>query len=323
LIKTTILIFLVLFFAMNMGASGIAPSFAAIYGGKIIRKKYALGLFGVFVVFGAILLGRNVTLTLGKGLLPQEHINFDVVLIILGSAALSLFVANLVKIPQSTSQVTVSAIVGVGMYLKQLCVKTLLFKVLPMWIILPLVSYVLTFFLYRKFYPPVHGNLHFYEKIFANEKNLRWVAIGISCYVALAIGSNNVANAVGPLYGGGIIGVGTGLLMVAPLFGLGAGFLGNGPLETAGKEIVPLGLVSSTLISLVTATLLIYASWMGVPQSLVQLNLASVFAVGCVKNGHRYTLDQRITRKTFLVWAITPLISLCVSYLLSFLILKK
>jgi sulfate permease len=298
-----------------LGASGIAPSFAAAYGGKLIRKRNALFLFGIFVVIGALVLGHNVSLTLGKNLLPKEYLDFKVALVIVFSASLSLFLANLLKIPQSTSQVTVGAITGAGIYFKHLYWRTLLFKILPMWIILPLAAYLLTFLLYRIIYPPKHGNLHIYEKLFLHEKRVKVTAILVSCYVAFAIGSNNVANAVGPLFGAGLIEIAAGLLLVSPLFGVGGLILGKGTLETAGKEIVPLGIFSSTLVAFVTATLLLIASTMGIPQSLVQLNICSIFAVSSLKNGHKSTLDLHVTRKTFFIWIVTPVISVLVSYI--------
>lgn len=323
MIKGIFLIAVVIFFALNMGASGIAPSFAANWGGKLIKKRKALVLFGFFVILGAILLGKNVSFTLGKNLIPQEFINFDVALIILIAATLSLFLANILKIPQSTSQVTVSSIIGAGLYFRHLYLKTLFLKILPMWIILPLLSYMLTFLLYNNIYPPQHDNLHIYQKIFSQNKKLKLSALLTSCYVAFAIGTNNVANAVGPLFGAGILNIILGLILISPLFGIGAWLMGKGPLETAGKEIVPLGLISSTLVSFVTATLLIVASILGIPQSLVQLNLCSIFAISCVKNGHRYTLDHHITRRTFAVWIITPILAVFISYLLLSLFLRK
>jgi sulfate permease len=307
---------------MNMGASGIAPSFAAALGGSFIKKRKALILFGIFVILGAVIMGKNVAFTLGKSLIPKGFINFEVALIVLSAAALSLFLANILRIPQSTSQVTVGAIVGAGLYLKHLYLKTFFFKILPVWVILPVLSYVLTFLLYRKVYPPEHDNLHIYQKIFANEKKLRASSLIVSCYVAFAIGTNNVANAVGPLHGAGVISIFWGVILIGPLLGAGAWLMGKGTLETAGLEIVPLGLFSSTLVSFVTATLLIFASSLGIPQSLVQLNLASIFAIGAVKNGHKYTLDQHIARKTFVVWVITPLLSTGISYLLLSIFLK-
>ncbi len=251
MIKLILLIAVVIFFALNMGASGIAPAFAAVYGGKLIKKQKAVILFGIFVILGALCLGQNVALTLGKSLLPQRLISFDSTLIILISAAVSLFLANFLKIPQSTRQVTVAAIVGVGLYFRQLYVKILLFKILPVWLILPLLSYLLTFLFYRIIYPPRHHNLHFYQKIFTHAKRIRLSALIVSSYVAFAIGTNNVANAVGPLFGAGIISITFGLFLVAPLFSIGGWLMGKGNLETAGNEIVPLGLISSTIVSLV------------------------------------------------------------------------
>jgi len=306
----------VVFFAVNMGASGIAPAFAAVYGARLIKKRMTIILFSIFVVLGAVALGRNVSLTLGKNLLPQEFLSFNTALIIIIAAALSLFLANILKIPQSTSQVTVGAIAGAGLYFKRLYFKTLCVKIIPLWIILPLSAYILTFLLYRVIYPPRHGNLYIYEKLFAHDKKIKITGILVSCYVAFAIGSNNVANAVGPLFGAGVIGIIPGLIMVAPIFGIGAGLMGKGNIDTAGKEIVPLGILSSTIVSFVTATLLIFASIFGIPQSLVQLNICSIFAISSLKNGHKPTLDSHIAKKTFIVWAITPLLAVLISYLL-------
>lgn len=312
--KDIILVLLIIFFALNMGASGVVPSFAAAYGAKLIKKTRIILLFTVFVVIGAVLLGHNVSMTLGKSLIPKEYINRDVVLVIIFSATLSLFLANIMKIPQSTSQVTVGAISGAGLYFGKLYSKALFLKIIPMWIILPLLSFIFTYLLYRLIYPPRHGNLHVYERLFLHEKRVRTAAILVSCYVAFAIGSNNVANAVGPLSGAGIIGIASGLLAISPLFGLGALLLGKGTLETAGKEIVPLGVFSSILVAFVTATLLLVASLFSVPQSLVQLNVCAIFAISFLKNGHRNTLGHYVTRKTFVIWALTPLISVFISY---------
>ena len=320
MVKIILLILMVAFFAMNMGASGVAPSFAAVYGARIIKKRKAAFLFGIFVVLGAVLLGRNVSLTLGRDLLPEGLLSFDTALVIVSSASLSLFLANILKIPQSTSQLAVGAIIGVGLYFRQIYFKTLFFRIIPLWIILPFLAYAATFLLYRTIYPPKNANLYIYEKLFAHEKKLKVTAVLVSCYVAFAVGTNNVGNAVGPLFGAGITGIMPGLLLVAPVFGIGAWLMGGRNLDVLGKKIVPLGIFSSSVVSFVTGTILILASLLGVPQSLVQLNTCSIFAVSALKNGHRSTLGMRITRRVFIVWAITPVFSMAVSYLLLFMI---
>ncbi len=122
-----------IFLAFNMDASVIAPSFAAVFGAKLITRKKAVVLFTFFVILGAVILGRNVAVTLGGKLLAKEFISMPVALIILSSASLSLFLANIFKIPQSTSQVTVGAITGAGLYFKALALKILFFKIVLAW----------------------------------------------------------------------------------------------------------------------------------------------------------------------------------------------
>lgn len=305
----------VIFFAMNMGGSGIAPTFSAIYGGRLIKKRMAVLLFTLFVIIGAATLGRGVVKTLSHGILPKDYISVDVAVVVLVAATSSLFLANLLAIPESTSMVTVGAIVGAGLYFKHIQLKTFLWLI-PMWIGFPIISFLATFFLYRIIYPPHAGNLWLYQKIFSNEKKLKKLALAISCYGAFAVGTNNVANAIGPLVGAGVIDSNAGLLLVAPFFGLGAVIFGKRNIETFGKEVVPLGLITSNLVCLVTGTLLIIASSLGAPFPYVQLNALSIFAISCIKNGHHFTLNHHITRRSFMVWTLTPLLAICVSFLL-------
>lgn len=312
-ISYVIMILGVVFFAMNMGASGIAPSFAAIYGAKLIKHKKVCLLFTLFVVLGAILLGENVAKTLGKNIVPSEYISFNIALFMILASTIGLLLANILKIPQSTSWTTVFAITGVGLALGHLK-KEALFLIIPFWIILPAISYFLTYFLYKIIYPPRENNFKLYEKILHNEKKIKKIGLISSCYIAFACGTNNVANAVGPLSGGNLINPVVGLCLIAPLFGLGGLIAGKRIMTTIGKEIVPLGLVSSSLVSFVSASLLIFASSLGLPQSLVQLNAASIFAISSVKNGHNHTITHSVTKKTFFVWVITPILAFLIGF---------
>jgi len=165
-------------------------------------------------------------------------------------------------------------------------------------------------------YPPSAKNLWIYEKIFGREKELKLFSLLASCYGAYAIGTNNVANAVGPLVGAGVLSPSSGLLLVTPFFGFGGLILGKRTMETFGNEIVPLGTVSAPLICLVTSTLLISASALGFPFPYVQLTALSILAISSVKNGCRYTMKQNVVKKIILVWTVTPLISIGLSILL-------
>lgn len=301
-----------------MGGSNFAASFAAAHGGKILSKRRAQILFCFFVFLGAVLVGQPVAETLGNRIIPHEFIGFNIVLIILISATLSLFIATKLGVPQSTSLVTVGALLGVGLYFRNVYTKTFLYLI-PFWLFLPAIGYLLTYFLGKLIYPPRKSNFWIYEKLVNHKERLKFFVIIASCYNAFSVGTNNVANAVGPLAGAGILPKTLGLALVAPIFGLGS-LVFHEPLKTTSHKIVPLGLLTATIICIVTGTLMITASILGVPQSFVMIKVACIFAIGGLKNGHKLTFNNPITKKTYLTWIITPIIAIIVSYLLTTLI---
>ncbi len=314
MIKYGILTLLLILFALNMGGNNFAASFAAAYGGKILTRRKAQILFAIFVFLGAIFMGQPVSETLGNRIIPSQLIKFDTLLIIIISATVTLFIANLLHVPQSTSLVTVGAILGVGIYFRNIYSETFLY-LMPFWIFLPVIGYGLTYLLGKVIYPPRKSNFWIYEKLVNHEERLKAFVIIASCYTAFSVGANNVANAVGPLSGVGIIGKTAGLVLIAPIFGLGS-LVFQGSLKTTGEKIVPLGLLTATIILLVTGTLMVTASLLGVPQSFVMIKVAAVFAISGLKNGHKLTFTNPLTKKTYLSWIITPLIAVMISYVL-------
>jgi len=314
-LETALIIILVSFFSMNMGASGFAPSMAAAYGADFLDRFQAVALFSLFVLLGAAVAGGGVVETISREIIPPELMDARVALIVVGAATLTLFIANLLKIPQSTSQVTVGSLVGAGIHLGHINGDP--FKLMiPLWFILPLAAYAVTLFLGRWAYPRLRRYV-LAQNLMRRYRLLQALVIASACYVAFSIGSNNVANATGPLVGADMVGAFTAALFVAPLFGLGGVALGMGNLETAGKELTPLGVLAATLVSFVGASLLLLASGLGMPASEVQITLGSIFAIGVVKNGHAAMLRHPATRRAAVVWAAAPLISVLVAYLLS------
>ncbi|HEY4180902.1 MAG TPA: inorganic phosphate transporter [Kofleriaceae bacterium] len=294
-------------FAFNMGASGLAPSFGAAMGARLIGQRRAALLFGVFVVAGALLFGSHVAKTLAAGMVPNTTFDVKTTLIVLLASNIALFLANVFAIPQSTSWVTVAAIVALGVQRGNLTPDTLTHRLLPAWVILPTIAFVLSTVAVRLTYPLATGwSLHTW---FSKRTTLlRALALASACYVALAIGANNVANAVGPLSAAHVLDIATGFWLLAPLFGLGAFVLG-GPARTIARDVVPLGLLTATLCNVIVASLLIVASRMGIPQSLVQLNAAAVLGVALIKEGPSGMFYGRSTRRMLLFWVITPILA--------------
>ena len=316
-----IILLVAAFFSINMGAPSFAGSFATAYGSGAVNRWRAGGLFLVLSLIGGLVFGRAVASTLSKGIIPVEFLTAEAVLIILSAATLSLFVANVMHIPQSTSLSTIAAICGVGLFHQDINWGTITFLVVC-WVASTIMSFLCIYFSTKYFYPPRRGNFWIYERIVNHQSRLKTFVILTSCYKAFAQGTNNVANAVGPLSASGILAVQPGLWVMGLLFGLGA-FTFSGPLKTSGEKIVPLGLLTATIINFVSGTITIIASKLGVPLPTVIVYTVAIFAIGSIKDGIVTTMEKPITIKTFFNWCINPIITLAVSYGLSVLFLNK
>ena len=316
-----------MFLAINMGASGTAPAFSAAYGAGLIRRERIAGVFGIFVLAGALIAGRKVAVTVSRGILPEDIMGITLTTIILMSVALSLLMANLLKVPQSTSQATVAALVGPAVYYDVLKAHKLVFEVIPTWLILPVVSFFLTLAIGKLIYSPLNKRLTNGFSRVTHHPFLKIAVLAASCYVAFAIGSNNVANAAGPIIAMatksmGEVSEATALmimifatLLVAPCFAIGSSIMGGRVLETTGREIVEFGPLGAVLVAVVTATLLLVASVSrGIPTSLVQMNAASIMALGVTKEGWRFVASRTSVRKLLVVWIVSPLLALGISF---------
>lgn len=294
-------------FAINMGASGLAPAFGPALGARVLSVRIATVAYAVFVVLGAVLLGSHVAKTLASGIVPAASFAPTPTLIVLVATNASLLLANLVGIPQSTSWVTVAAIVALGAFHGNVTTQTLTHRLIPAWMLLPLGSFVLSATAVRLLYP-MYGAGRIHSLIHHHERLLRALLIASACYVALAIGANNVANAAGPLAAAGALEPTMGLLLLSPLFGIGAAVF-SGPARTIARDVVPLGLLTAIVCNVIVASLLLVASRLGLPQSLVHLNAAAVLGVALVKEGRSGIFTGRSTKRMLGLWLVTPLLA--------------
>ncbi len=305
-----------LFFAMNIGASGAAASMGVAYGAGAIKKAWqALLLCAIGVFSGAILGGGEVVKTISSGIMPQEYITVKIVVIILISATSSLFFANLLGIPLSTSEVTVGAVVGVGIAYKVLFVNSLL-VIISFWIIVPLVAFIIALIFGKLLYKlQSRGQLK-------DRPILTILLVLAGFFEAFSAGMNNVANAVGPLVGAGMMDVTTGIILGGTFVAIGAMLLGKRVLETNGKKIVRFKKAEGILISSTGALLVGLSSIFGLPVPLTQVTSSSIIGMGMAQNG-KQIFHQHIVKKIIRIWVVSPIFSLAISYFLVQLFLEK
>lgn len=295
-----------LFLAMNIGASGTAAAMSAAYGAGAVQRRRAMLLVGIFAFAGAILAGQGVTLTLGKGLLPPTPLPVAAAAVILGAAASTLFAANVIGIPLSTSEVTVGSVVGTAIVLGTPPYGKIL-VIVSTWLVVPGLSFLVAYLFQR--------SLAARLRPFARTHR-RFVALLLTvggCYEAFAAGANNVANAVGPLLGAGLVPMRAGVALGGGAIALGALTLGSRVLNTNAKKITTLDLFSGAIVSFTGATLVVIASVMGLPTPLTQVTTMGIVGVGYA-NGGFAALNPVTLRRVAAVWLVSPVISMAISY---------
>lgn len=316
-----------MFLALNMGGSGTGPAFSASYGANVIRKSLIPGLFGIMVFLGAILAGGKTTATVATSIIPPQMFTSEITSIILFSVAISLLIANIFGIPQSTSQSTVSALAAPGVYLNGFNSNVFFVDIIPTWFVLPIAAIVICYLIGKFIYKPLRSRGYTISKKINDSFLLKGFLIAASLYVAFSIGANNVANAVGPIssmtlnffdlesdtssYFVTIFSI----LFIAPCFGLGSSLFGNKILKNTGREIILFGRIEAVIIAFVSGSLLLLASVIkGIPSSLVQLNVGAIIGIGIAKLGVKNIFRKTKVRQFFLMWLIAPVIAFIISY---------
>jgi inorganic phosphate transporter, PiT family len=163
------------------------------------------------------------------------------------------------------------------------------------------------------------------------EEIFRRIQVGTSCYVALAQGANDVANAIGPLaviyflVKTGTIGSKVPVPVFLLLFG-GAGIAcgiwmaGSRVMTTMGSKITTLTNTRGFSVDFAAATTVLLASKMGLPVSTTHAAVGGVMGVGLARGIE--AVNFRIVLQIMIYWVLTVPAAAITSMML-FLILRS
>jgi PiT family inorganic phosphate transporter len=146
------------------------------------------------------------------------------------------------------------------------------------------------------------------------EAIFRRIQVGTACYVALAQGANDVANAIGPLAViyflvktgsvGGTVPVPVFLLLFGGVgIACGIAMAGHRVMDTMGKKITTLSNTRGFAVEFAAATTVLVASKMGLPVSTTHAAVGGVLGVGLARGIE--AVNFGIVFKIMVYWVLT------------------
>ena len=104
------------------------------------------------------------------------------------------------------------------------------------------------------------------------------VCIGV--LMAFSSGTSNIANAIAPLVGSGALAMNPGILIGCGAVAVGALTIARRTMETLGNDITELPLTAAIVVALLSSTIIIILSALGVPASFVVVATVCIIGLG-------------------------------------------
>jgi len=180
-----------LFLGWSLGGNDAANIFGTAVGTRMIKFRTAAIVSSVFVVLGAVISGAGVTETLGKlGAVNALAGSFTVAL----AAAVTVAWMTKMKLPVSTSQAIVGAIIGWNLFTGSPTDIESLIKIVTTWVICPLLAAAFAFIIYKITMAVLtRTKIHLLKLDSYNRVGL----LLVGAFGAYSLGANNIANVMG------------------------------------------------------------------------------------------------------------------------------
>jgi len=180
-----------LFLGWSLGANDAANIFGSAVGSKMVKFGTAVIIASIFVIAGSVLQGSGAAHTLGKlGSVNAIGGAFTVAL----CAGLTVFWMTKLKLPVSTSQAIIGAIIGWNFYSGNPTDLNVLGKIISTWVAGPILGGVFAILLYLALKAFLSKTkIHLIKR----DAYLKYALLIIGGFGAYSLGANNVANVVG------------------------------------------------------------------------------------------------------------------------------
>ena len=316
-----------LFLGWTLGANDASNVFGSAVGSKLIRFKQAAIIASIFVILGAVLQGAGGSHTLGElGSVDALGGAFTVAL----AAGVAVFWMTRLKLPVSTSQAVVGAIIGWNFFTNNPTDINSLTKIVTTWIsgpilggIFAVILFLLLQFILRK------SKIHLIKL----DAYIKYGLLVVGAFGSYSLGANNIANVVGvfipsapniTLDFGFFTIDGTQMLFLAGGVSIAVGIItySKKVMMTVGNSLMKLNAETAIIVVLAHSLVLFVFSSQSlsdlfvriglpeiplVPVSSSQAIVGAIIGIGILKGGRN--IHGKVIGKIALGWLITPIIA--------------
>ncbi|MFW6266544.1 MAG: inorganic phosphate transporter [Halanaerobiales bacterium] len=294
-----------IFLGGTLGANDAANIFGTAVTTRSVKFKTAVTLTGIFVILGSALEGAGGIETVGS--LSEQSIKTAFISSL--AAALTVSLMTYLKLPVSTSQAVVGAVIGGNILIGNVNF-ILLVPIVIAWVATPLGAMMIAFIIYKLY------SIFVQDKLSKIQYFERFVQIGLlisGIYGAYSLGANNVANVIGVYVKAGLFDSQIGGLVGGMAIALGVNY-SRGVMETVGNKITSLTPLTALIAVLSHSITLYIFARIGIPVSSSQAIVGGVIGTGLVKGVNM--LDWKTTKNIIFGWVGTPSIAVVIGIIL-------
>ena len=314
------------YMAWNIGANDLANSMGDVVGAKVLTLRQVCIAGGIMNFLGVVLYGSRVTKTVGKGIVQTDRLmEIDPHMAVLGAIA-ALFaagiwvsIATFKQLPVSTSHSMVGSMLGFGIAAASMGIIgfddigwVVLMKVAASWILSPFAGLILAFLIFNLIR---HTLINRVEDTSRLEKIFGPLLVASSCYQAFSFGSNDVANAIGPvpiILGIENLEIPLWLLVFGGIgIVIGLSTWGYKVIYTIGERITELTPTRGFSSDVACATVVIACSSFGMPVSTTHVLVGCTIGVGLARGLEAVNLN--VIKKIVYSWLVTVPISMIIA----------
>jgi len=267
---TPVLIALAFAFAWTIGSHYTGACMGMPYALDAVSARVALGLMAPLALLGAATASSKVAATVGHKLVSTAPTRLGWIVIVAVAFAVTA-IYNRIRIPTSTIQILVGAVVGVAVGASAGVHWRTIASLVDVWVAAPPVAAAIGF---------VGG------KALASVTNVGAGLLAVGCLASYAMGANDVANASGALVGPHVLSANAAGLLCG--VGLAAGVLitGRPLLDRVAFDIVTVDRATATAAQFVQALVILVAVSFGYFTSMNQALVGGMAGAGLARGRH-------------------------------------